>query len=223
MGRPNIAVREDEVLMMLAALNVDRAILEDVARSGEWARNSAHPFDTVTHPGESAHNMRIRRLGILLQPRGYVRVNHRGAAFVYHEELRVAITTSTGDENTANPSAHHHPRTRSPKGGVTITVAAQNRSEQPDLDGFVYTGEIKPTPIAMPDDVEVFHFVVNPDGENISTELSAPVRMDSAAHIVEWRPRIILGTFAIGEPGDTNDDGDGDDGPSNFRVSYRGS
>jgi hypothetical protein len=182
MWKANVAVREDEVLRSLNALNALREDFEDAARYAEWARASCHPMDAPSHAGHEAWNMRIRRLGIRMQPRGYRRVDHRGVPFVYNAELKVAITTSQGNEDTANPN--RQPKTLFPKGGVAITVAGRNRREQPDLDGFVYTGKVIPTTISLPDDVSVYYLLVDRRATNIYAELSQPIRIDDAG--TEW-------------------------------------
>jgi hypothetical protein len=215
----SVAFREDDVLRALNALKVQRADLEDPARYAEWARDSGHPMDAPGFSGYSAYNMRMRRLGIRLHPRGYVRVNHTGVPFVYNEKLKVAITTSRGNEDVANP--HRQPKTLFPKGGVAITLAGRNRREQPDLDGFVYTGEIKPTAISLPDDVATYYLLVDRRGLNIFAELSELIRIDERGFGVEWRPRIILGSFAVGEPS-IEDDSDNGDESIDIDVSPRG-
>jgi hypothetical protein len=219
MWKPNVAVREDEVLRSLNALSITRADVEDAARNAEWARASDHPMAVPGHAGYEAYNMRMIRLGIRLQPRGYRRANHRGVAFVYNAELRVAITTSRGNEDTANPN--RQPKTLMPKGGVAITLAGRNRREQPDLAGFVYTGKIAPTRISLPEDVAVYCLLVDRRATNIHAELSELIRLDDAGYGVEWNPRIILGSFAVGEPS-LDDDDDSDGGSVNIDVSPRG-
>jgi hypothetical protein len=207
MWKANVAVREDEVLRALRGLNIEQADLVDAARYAEWEKASGHPMDVPGHGGHNAWNMRIRILGLRLLSRGYVRVDRRGASFVYNEKLNVAITTAMGNEDTANPD--RYPKTLFPKGGVCITLAGRNRSEQPDLDGFVYTGKIKPMPISLPDDVATYYLLVDRRGPNIYAELSEPIRIDEKGFGVEWNPRIILGAFALGER--PTDDGDEDD------------
>lgn len=209
MATPNVAFREDDVLKALNALRVERGDFEDAARAAEWVRDSGHPMDAPGFSGISAYNMRIRRLGIRLHPRDYVRVNHGGVPFVYNEKLKVAITTARGNEDVANP--HRHPKTVFPKGGVAITLAGQNRREQQDLDGFVYSGEIKPTTISLPDDVAAYYFLVDRRAGSVFAELSQLVRMDKKGYGVEWRPRIILGSFVIGEPSVENNNSNNDD------------
>jgi hypothetical protein len=220
MWKPNVVVREDEVLTSLSALRTERADFEDAARYGEWARASAHPMDAPGHGGHDAWNMRIRRLGIRLQSHGYRRVDHRGVPFVYNADLKIAITTASGNEDTANPA--RHPKTLFPKGGVAITLAARNRREQPDLDGFVYTGRTEPTPVSLPVDVCTFYMLVDRRGGSIFVELSEPVRIDNAGYVVEWNPRIILGSFPVGEPADINDEDDDDGSSTEVEVSPRG-
>jgi hypothetical protein len=200
-----LAVREDEVLVALAEIGFQRDELDDAIRYGEWARASCHPFDPPGFPGSSSHAHRIRRLALLtVKARGWTRVNDHGMAFLLSPDRKVAITSCRGNEDTANPE--RQPRSKFKKGIVAATLAKQNRVQfEFDEPGF---GEQVTTLTRLPNDTTTFYLLVDRRDKQVFAELSVPVRVEED-YIVEWKPRIILGSVSVRvPPADTDLDDD---------------
>ena len=222
---PAVAVREDDVVRSLAEVGVEREVLFEAARRGVWAKAACHPMDANTYKNLADWNGRIRHLSEVYAGKRWRRVEDHNVPFIVSSDGLVAITTARGNEDTGNPN--RHPRTLFRKGAVALTVARQNRtallSVQPDLGFFPYKGTLGPVALtSVPLDASIYYLLVDRRGSSLIAELSQPIRIDDANFAVEWRPRIILGSFPIGEPMPTQyDDTDDDDDSVDIPVTPR--
>lgn len=216
--RTAIAVRQDEVFLALRELGVEQQELHDSARYGEWAKSSCHPYDPPMYPGIAGWAHTMRRLRVLVVPRGWKPVNDHGMAFVLSPNGKVAISTWGGDENTANP--HVSPKTRFPKGPVARSLVRHN-CEQLSIDGLGFDDEVETeTPLThIPEDAITYYLLVARKGPNLVSELSVPIGFDVTRRATGWTQRIILQTTAVGEP-TTPPQVDSD--PINIEVTPRG-
>jgi hypothetical protein len=192
-----VAVHEEEVTLALRDLNLEREDLVDSVRYGEWARSACHPYDPPSFPGMSRWAFTMRRLRGILVPRGWRPVNDHGVPFALSPDGKTAITTARGNELTAHPT--RAPRTLFAKGAVAIALARQNRVQfSLQAPGFEPHGPAMMT--VIPDDASTYYLLVNRREGRLHAELSVPIEIDKSGFAVSWKPRILLGSFTIGEP-----------------------
>lgn len=139
----------------------------------------------------------MRRLRLLLVENGWSSVDDHGVPFVLSPDGKAAITTASGNHDTANPQ--RSPKTKFPKGAVAIALARQNRVQY-DLPAAGFEAMSPATLTRIPDDATTYYLLVARRGGELAAELSVPVALDDQGYASVWTPRIILGKFSIGEP-----------------------
>jgi hypothetical protein len=178
----------------LAELGIEEAILSQAVQQGQssWASCTAnHP---PLYRGIAAWAETVSALREQLLPKGWRRVEQGNLPLTVNECGNVAITVSTGDEQTGERDGS--PCTKSSKGPRTATAVTANALQ---LKLF---GDIR----LQPEDLEringqmtwilLFHRDLR--GQEVRCELSRPIKMNIDGHVDGWAERIILGSMPFG-------------------------
>jgi len=124
-----------------------------------------------------------------LIPKGWVASDEANVAAVLQPELGVAVVVTRGDEATAESMAL--PRTKYPRGPVTIAAVKQNRQallfESRETNEKIISGSNEPTPLRV-----TWFLLLAPASDSIQLELSLPRAADEQGRIASWSERIIL-------------------------------
>jgi hypothetical protein len=126
-----------------------------------------------------------------------------------NSEGNISIMVATGDEATGNP--HVIPKTKSHKGTTTRSAIYSNESQSTLFSDDAIPHVIPVASIGQSSRstwVLLVHVHIDEASENprhyVRCELSMPVGMDDAGHIVAWGERIILPEITI-DPDDLTD------------------
>lgn len=177
-----------EAATALAALGLSESLLLE---SAEWGLR--HAFSCTLHeppsvPGVIAWGKTVRALRDRLVPAKWQASDASNYATVISPTGRDAIAVAAG--NTATGRADEEVATRTNKGPVTRSRAAENQ-----LSLFEMVAEQFPSPRALPGDGVrtwlLLHYV-DEEAEEIRVELSLPVNMDETGRVTGWQQRIIL-------------------------------
>ena len=173
-----------EVDAELAKLGVNRGILVDALQQGEVQRRLGSRLDPKPSPAYHAWSRAVRALreGALDLQASWHSEEPNGLPMVVNAHTTIALTVSSGDENTGRPETGKDPASKNPKGEATATVVAQNVQEALDI----------PAPTTW-----VLLFDSGDDG--LFAELSCPEALAANGYIDTWSVRIILGQIDLGE------------------------
>jgi hypothetical protein len=152
-----------------------------------------------------------------------------GQPLVVSPNGAVAITASSGDDHTGmigeGLMLGVQPRTRAPKGIVTIEAVKRNL-----LNKYLFTAmeadaqkEIEKSSLRK-QNTWILLFCRDLLAGEVRSELSRPIKMDEDMHISKWSERIILppvGFESIGAQ-DTGEGGGNDSGEITIDVKRRG-
>jgi hypothetical protein len=175
----------------LADLGLNEAILLQAVQQGQaaWAGcTSNHP---PLYRGIAAWAETVSGLREQLLPMGWRRFEQGNLPLTVSEGGNIAITVSTGDEETGRRDGS--PCTRSSKGPRTATAVTANALQ---LKLF---GDIR----LRPEDLEringqmtwILLFHRDTRENEVRSELSRPIKMDIEGHVTGWAERILLGSM----------------------------
>lgn len=184
---------EDHVAQ-LAALDLKPEYFFDALRAGEQARRLCTENDPKSAAGSDDYFRRVRVLRDgLINKVGWKRADLDGLPLVINPERTMAIGVLLGDYRTGWPG-HYHPRSRRPVGEKKIKLVTQN-SQIPFFALPVPTSEIDLESEDL-SSCQTWFFVtyrrVGPNSVTVSSELSLPSVVSSAAYVERWVHRIPL-------------------------------
>jgi hypothetical protein len=182
-----------DVRAALARLGLTAEPLQDAVRGGVLARISRTANDAPGAPGFYQWNETLRMLREMLVAEGWERRNEDGFATVVNPAKGIALSVSSGNENTG--IASEIPSTKYPKGPCTVDRVASNLQ----MELFP---EDSPRPGASDEaeSIPTWTLLFVTDEHEVRSELSLPVLMDGG-QISGWKERIILPAIPL--------DGDG--------------
>lgn len=189
-------VRADsiEVGSRLAALGLTIQILADAVLAGYYAAAATTLHHPKNHAGFVSWSEPVKMLRDLLIALGWVAEDIDGQPLVRNARNTVAITVSGGDHSTG--LKEHQPKTRSPKGPVTLHAVETNSYWLfPDME------KADRLRIQRINQRQMFMLLIYMDDElgEIRSELSLPVATDGTNHICGWSERIILPAIPYGD------------------------
>ncbi|HWT04370.1 MAG TPA: hypothetical protein VN224_01305 [Xanthomonadales bacterium] len=185
-----------DVRMALTRLGLTLEPLQDALRAGYLFRISRTENDAPSAPGFYQWNETLKMLREQLVAIGWERNNDSGFPTVVNRAMSLAISVSSGNENTGNPSAI--PSTKYHKGPCTVDRVSSNAQIELDLYPDL------PAPVRSSDGDSAFltwTLLFYTDCDEIRAELSLPVLIDAGGQINAWKERIILPVIPL--------DGDG--------------
>lgn len=175
----------------LAELGLDEEELQQCVARGQAAWADCTPNHPPLFRGVSAWAETTCGVREYLLPKGWKRVDDGNLPLTVNKSGNVAITVSTGDEDTGRVDGN--PWTKSSKGPRTAEAVADNKLRY-TLFGDIrkVTGKVggRLTYILL------FHRDV--EAQEIRCELSSPVKINEDGRVDGWSERIILGSFPFG-------------------------
>lgn len=171
----------------LDQLGLTREVFVTAAKEHYSAFASCTPNHPPTYPGIAAWAEGNRSLRDSLTVACWTRKNESNQPLVINENETIAITVSSGDENTGRKD--EFPCTRSPKGRRTADAVRVNQQQ------FEFMED--PSPIVASLKIlgrTTWLFLIHRDhglGE-LRYELSRPVSMAEDGYVTAWAERIIF-------------------------------
>lgn len=183
--KATIYTEPHEVATQLHHLGLNRPLLVNALEQGEAQRRLATPLDPKTAAGYTAWSRTIRMLreGVIELQDGWYVDEKNGIPMAINADETLALTATSGDENTGRPDTGVDPRTKNPKGFGTAEVVLLNAQERLDI----------PAPVTW-----VLLYDSSEDG--LHAELSCPEALAANGYIEAWSVRIIIGRLDLGEP-----------------------
>lgn len=140
--------------------------------------------------GTSAWAAGTRGLRLRLIPLGWRPEDPQGQPRVVSKDGRTAVTVSSGNTNTGNPTKD--PMTRNDKGSQTAQSLSYNRAQ----GVFDFGDNVTPLRGRMNDPSEqtlwVLLYCIDLDFNEMRLEISRPTNQSETGHIVEWSERYLL-------------------------------
>jgi hypothetical protein len=201
-------------LLALGGLKIEH--LYDAIRTGEADRRTCTKDDPTAAPGTKDYYGRVRGLRETLRAElQWMRFNLRGLALVVSPDKTIAIGVTRGDANTGIRGARH-PRSHRPLGQLKRDLVQANA--MPTL--FDLPGD----PANLDDEeiqrLDTWLLVTNrvwvAGKVTVYCELSRPVELDGAGHVIRYSKRIILPPLEF--EGVVEYIPDTDDGPDAYDV-----
>ena len=195
--KTNVFSRPEETRDRLQELGLDalifvRAIQRGMAIAAGYTPNHPAICRGISQWGEIVAAIREQLL-----PQGWTRLDDENLPLTVNPPRNIAISVSTGDENTGIIDAI--PSTRSTKGPRTGSAIIVN-ALQLKLFGNV---PLRPEELKKSNGVMTWIFLFHRDvtAEETRFELSRPVKMDSEGHVDVWAERIIFSGLPFGADG----------------------
>jgi hypothetical protein len=178
-------VTERLEMLQLSEQALREAIYQAHLQRARLTKN--HP---PTFPGLAMWGFAVGALGEQLSPMGWVRFDDGNYPLVVNEELGLAISVASGDEDTGNPYAH--PTNRSKKGRNTVVAVESNL--QADL--FPETLQEQKDDASERDTWILLHYT-DVLKKEIRMELSRPTHIGDDGRISVWTERVLLGGISF--------------------------
>lgn len=177
-----------QVERRLAELDLNVEELREAVRAGLLERLACTGYDPLSAPGYELWRLasrRLREVKIVGPDPDWRPVNERGQPLVVNPVKRIAVTVSSGSEQTGNGDRDRPPRTKNPKGQVTTDLVEVNRQ--------LLLFQNHPSAIRTPKakDRATWFLLIHVDGSTARCELSLPRAM-SDGYIVDWHERLML-------------------------------
>lgn len=195
----------------LYLLGLDEAVIEKIVLHGLAAKQACSPFSPTSYPGYTQWaetNIATRQF---LAPKDWTPDDSHGFPRVVSPDGKIAITVSTGDENTGIATAE--PRTKYPKGPETTSAVEVN--SQMVLPGLALAKTPERAPASRR---ETWMVLVTTNDFELRYELSLPKGQDKEGRVVEWAERIVFDPIEIESLPGRDDDGGDDDGIGGIDV-----
>ena len=166
--------------------------------------------------GTSAWAAGTRGLRLRLIPLGWRPEDPKGQPRIISKDSRTALTVSSGNSNTGNPTID--PTTRNDKGSQTAQSLSYNRAQ----GVFDFGDNVKPFRGRANDPSEqtlwVLLYFVDLDSQEMRLEISRPLSQSDTGHIVEWSERYLLPAISLTPKSES--DRDDESGPDvDFNVT----
>jgi hypothetical protein len=193
----NVLAKPKESRDRLAQLGLDALIFTQAIQRGQAIAAGYTPNHPAICRGVSQWGEIIAAIREQLLPRDWTRMNEENFPLTVNPTRTIAISVSTGDENTGIADAT--PSTRSTKGPRTADAVVVN-ALQLELFGNV---PLKPEELKGSNGVMTWILLFHRDltAQETRFELSRPVNMDSDGHVDVWAERIIFPAMPLGTDG----------------------
>lgn len=180
----------ETVLGRLGQLQLSESALREAIYQAHLQRARLTKNHPPTFPGLAMWGFAVGSLGEQLRSLGWMRVDEGNYPLVVNEELGLAISVASGDEDTGNPDAY--PSNRSKKG--KNTVAAVESNLQADL--FPETLQEK-TDDSNENERDTWILLHYTDvlKKEIRIELSRPTHIGEDGRISVWTERVLLNSI----------------------------
>lgn len=184
-----------DTVSALQNLGVTEEVLVEAARQGYLARANCTPNHPPLFPSFVAWGEAVKALRDGLAPMGWVRSNERNWPRAIHPDGHLAITVATGNEATGR--AETTPATTSSKGPSTVEALEINRLQAwlPGLEPEALEAEINSVEDNRP---STWLLLVHHAKNEIRSELSLPLDVNTEGRVSVWRERILLKPIPIG-------------------------
>jgi hypothetical protein len=181
----------------LAELSLDALIFAQAIQRGQAIAAGYTPNHPAICRGISQWGEIVAAVREQLLPRGWTRMDEDNLPLTVNPTRTIALSVSTGDENTGIEDAN--PSTRSTKGPRTADAVIVN-ALQLNLFGNV---PLKPEELKESNGVMTWILLFHRDvtAQETRFELSRPVKMDSDGHVEVWVERIIFPALPFGTDG----------------------
>ena len=181
----------------LAELNLDALIFAQAIQRGQAIAAGYTPNHPAICRGISQWGEIVAAVREQLVPRGWTRIDEDNLPLTVNPNRTIALSVSTGDENTGIEDAN--PSTRSTKGPRTADAVIVN-ALQLNLFGNV---PLKPEELKESNGVMTWILLFHRDvtAQETRFELSRPVKMDSDGHVEVWVERILFPALSFGTDG----------------------
>lgn len=179
----------------LAELGLTSDLLRHSVRAGMLERLACSDYDPTSARGYElwrVANRTLRELAIQGADPEWRKVDERNQPLIVNPLRRVAVTASSGNEQTGNGDVSRPPTTKNPKGQVTSELVIANEQ------AFLFPQS--PSAIRTPRRSEraTWLLLIWPTGSEARCELSLPRAM-SKGYIVGWHERLMLEPVALDE------------------------
>lgn len=195
--KTNVLSKPEESRDRLEQLGLDSLVFIQAIQRGQavvagYTLNHPAICRGISHWGEIVAGIRVQLL-----PRGWTRMDEDNLPLTVNPSRNIAISVSTGDENTGIADAM--PTTQSTKGPRTEAAVIMN-ALQLNLFGNI---PLKPEELKDSNGVMTWILLFHRDAVAQETrfELSRPVKMNSDGHVVVWAERIIFAPLTFGTAG----------------------
>ncbi len=170
--------------------------LDDLKDVGERILNAY--FQTTANDARIASGMyaylgAVRALGDVLGPRGWKRMSCNNLEMICHPDEKFYVLPSSGDKYTGDEN--FDPRTRNPKGSLTIFHVKKNIDQLKLFSNF--WGNKEKRQLDKP--VWIYLYYIDHEKEELRSELSFPIGMDQQGYINKWEKRRILPPIYFGD------------------------
>jgi hypothetical protein len=195
--RTNVFSKPEASRDRLAELGLDSLIFAQAIQRGQAIAAGYTPNHPAICRGISQWGEIVAAIREQLVPRGWTRMDQDNLPLTVNPTRTIALSVSTGDENTGIADAN--PSTRSTKGPRTADAVIIN-ALQLNLFGNV---PLKPEELKESNGVMTWILLFHRDvtAQETRFELSRPVKMDSDGHVEVWVERIILPALPFGTDG----------------------
>lgn len=181
----------------LASMGLEQRLLLDSGLAGFSAMASCTENNPVGSPGYYAWSETTRSLRERLIPLSWRRSNDYGLSLVVSDSRKLAISVSSGDEDTGKPDGE--PRTKYAKGPRTV-IAVQNNKY---MDYLLPEMALPPSSAVAIKGRATWIYLIRYDTDNqiFVSELSRPIAITDDGLIDGWAERIILSAPRLGGDG----------------------
>jgi len=198
----------------LAGLGLEESLLIQSVQAGFSAWASCTENHPPSSPGYYAWAETVRTLREQLAPLGWSRLNEANLPLVVNQDGTIAISVSTGNENTGRTDGN--PCTNSAKGPRTAGVIQVNQLQEllfPEM--ALPSREVLDT-AGRTTWILLMHRDIH--SEEIRCELSRPIGMTEDGHVDGWAERIILKPTQFDRYEVTKSVGGGGEGPTTPEI-----
>jgi hypothetical protein len=195
--KTNVFSKPEQSRDRLAQLGLDAVIFSQAIQRGQAIAAGYTPNHPAICRGISQWGEIVAAIREQLLPRDWTRMDEDNLPLTVNPTRTIAISVSTGDENTGIEDLT--PSTRSTKGPRTADAVIVN-ALQLSLFGNV---PLKPEELKESNGVMTWILLFHRDVTVQETrfELSRPVKMDSDGHVQIWVERIIFPALPFGTDG----------------------
>lgn len=174
----------------LASLGLTREICLEAVRRGVIGFASCTPNHPVSYPGTNCWAEAFCGLADQLTVSLWRVRSEINQPLLLNPSETIALTVATGDEKTGKVGVD--PKTRASKGPRTIEAVSMNGWLFPEMETDVMNRVQRRTR-------NTWFLLIYRDmiGEQVFSELSLPISLDSKSRIDGWSERIILGSMPL--------------------------
>lgn len=158
------------------------------------AYNQRTENDAICAGGSYAYFAAVRAMRDVLGPNGWIKEREQNLELTVNKKTGIRLVVSSGNKDVG--IEHGFPKTRNEKGGQTQKFVENNNTQQ-QLDLPLTIPRKK---IEQSDDINptwmLLHYIDNVKNE-MRSELSIPLEMDSRERVSKWGSRILLPSIKL--------------------------